>query len=51
LAARQKDFGADAIKIDGLAAQLCGKTQPSRRNPGAEVLAMLERACAGELVD
>jgi len=37
--------------------QLCGKTRPSRRNLGAEVLATLERAirsrraCAGELVD
>ena len=46
-----------AFKVDGLAAQLCGKTRPSRRNLGAEVLAMLERAirsrraCAGELVD
>jgi hypothetical protein len=45
-----------AFRIDGLAAQLCGKTRPSRRNLGAEVLAMLERAirarraCAGELV-
>ena len=46
-----------AFRIDGLAAQLCGKTRPSRRNLGAEVLATLERAirsrraCAGELVD
>lgn len=45
-----------AVRIDGLAAQLCGKTRPSRRNLGAEVSAMLERAirsrraCAGELV-
>jgi hypothetical protein len=46
-----------AFKVDGLAPQLCGKTRPSRRNLGAAVLAMLERAirsrraCAGELVD
>jgi hypothetical protein len=46
-----------AFKIDDLAAQLCGQTRPPRRNLGAEVVAMLERAirsrraCPGELVE
>jgi hypothetical protein len=46
-----------AFKIDDLAAQLCGQTRPPRRNLGAEVEAMLERAirsrraCPGELVE